>query len=176
MGQRIWTFLRSFEAQWQVNIQLQSARTTWHRGVARKPLRQKYSDDPMRPAKSDEVSALLIGVLAKSLSGPCVNETPPEKGIVFPFYLNSPLFPFLSHTFNSFIPHSKMSSVARAIRPFASRVLAQKPIAPICQASPAFRFPRGTRTFSQSPLCEYPAPQMLFRAAWRASKGIATSK
>ncbi|CAG8150213.1 unnamed protein product [Penicillium olsonii] len=47
-----------------------------------------------------------------------------------------------------------MSSVARAIRPFASRVLAQKPIAPICQASPAFRFPRGTRSFSQSPLAK----------------------
>ncbi|CAG8943136.1 unnamed protein product [Penicillium salamii] len=108
----------------------------------------------MRPAKSDEVSALLIGVLAKSLSGPCVNETPPEKGITFPFYLNSLLFPFSSYTFNSLRSYSKMSSVARAIRPFASRVLAQKPIAPICQASPAFRFPRGTRSFSQSPLAQ----------------------
>ncbi|KAJ5551231.1 hypothetical protein N7461_005929 [Penicillium sp. DV-2018c] len=47
-----------------------------------------------------------------------------------------------------------MSSVARAIRPFASRALAQKPIAPICKATPAFRFPRGTRSFSQSPLSQ----------------------
>lgn len=128
----------------------------------------------MRPAKSDEVSALLIGVLAKSLSGPCVNETPPEKGITFPFYLNSLLFPFPSYTFNSLHSYSKMSSVARAIRPFASRVLAQKPIAPICQALPAFRFPRGTRSFSQSPLGEYPVSQMLFRTAWGAFEVILT--
>jgi hypothetical protein len=68
----------------------------------------------------------------------------------------------------------KMSSVARAIRPFASRVLAQKPIAPICQASPAFRFPRGTRSFSQSPLCEYFAPPMLTNAARKTFEVIAT--
>lgn len=51
-----------------------------------------------------------------------------------------------------------MSSVARAIRPFASRVLTQKPLASACQIAPAFRFPRGTRSFSQSPLCEYREP------------------
>ncbi|KAJ5975861.1 hypothetical protein N7481_009568 [Penicillium waksmanii] len=47
-----------------------------------------------------------------------------------------------------------MSSVARSVRPFASRVLAQKPLASTCRAAPAFRFPRGTRTFSQSPLSQ----------------------
>ncbi|KAJ5226222.1 hypothetical protein N7468_007447 [Penicillium chermesinum] len=45
-----------------------------------------------------------------------------------------------------------MSAVARTIRPFASRALAQKPLAPMCRAAPAFRFPRGTRSFTQSPL------------------------
>lgn len=50
--------------------------------------------------------------------------------------------------------HFKMAAVARSIRPFASRALAQKPLAPVCRAAPAFRFPRGTRTFSQSPLGE----------------------
>ncbi|KAJ5960632.1 uncharacterized protein N7479_007782 [Penicillium vulpinum] len=58
-----------------------------------------------------------------------------------------------------------MSSVARAIRPFASRALAQKPLTSACQVSPAFRFPRGTRSFSQSPLCECHAPPMLLKAA-----------
>ncbi|KAJ5039206.1 glycine cleavage system H-protein subunit [Penicillium rubens] len=57
-----------------------------------------------------------------------------------------------------------MSSVARAIRPFASRVLSQKPLASACQVSPAFRFPRGTRSFSQSPLCEYHEHRMLSNA------------
>jgi hypothetical protein len=57
----------------------------------------------LMPAKSDEVSVFLIKVLASSLSGKCVDETPPEKGITFPFYLNSPLFPFPSHTFNSLL-------------------------------------------------------------------------
>ncbi|KAF4761053.1 hypothetical protein HAV15_005489 [Penicillium sp. str.  len=47
-----------------------------------------------------------------------------------------------------------MSFVARAIRPFASRVLTQKPLASACQVAPAFRFPRGTRSFSQSPLSQ----------------------
>ncbi|CAG8907479.1 unnamed protein product [Penicillium egyptiacum] len=58
-----------------------------------------------------------------------------------------------------------MSSVARAIRPFTSRVLSQKPLASACQVSPAFRFPRGTRSFSQSPLCECHEPPMLLNAA-----------
>ncbi|KAJ5682347.1 Glycine cleavage system H protein [Penicillium macrosclerotiorum] len=47
-----------------------------------------------------------------------------------------------------------MSAVARSIRPFASRALAQKPLASACRAAPAFRFPRGTRSFSQSPLAQ----------------------
>lgn len=47
-----------------------------------------------------------------------------------------------------------MSAVARSIRPFASRALAQKPLASTCRATPAFRFPRGTRSFSQSPLAQ----------------------
>ncbi|KAJ6120610.1 Glycine cleavage system H protein [Penicillium sp. IBT 18751x] len=47
-----------------------------------------------------------------------------------------------------------MSAVARSIRPFASRALAQKPFASTCRAAPAFRFPRGTRSFSQSPLAQ----------------------
>ncbi|KAJ5091645.1 hypothetical protein NUU61_006515 [Penicillium alfredii] len=47
-----------------------------------------------------------------------------------------------------------MSAVARSVRPFASRVLAQKPLTPVCRASPAFRFPRGTRSFSQSPFAQ----------------------
>lgn len=54
-----------------------------------------------------------------------------------------------------------MASVARAFRPLASRALAQKPAAPICRAAPAFRFPRGTRSFSQSPLCESKCPLKL---------------
>lgn len=52
-----------------------------------------------------------------------------------------------------------MAAVARSIRPFASRALAQKPLAPISRAAPAFRFPRGTRSFSQSPLGELFYPQ-----------------
>ncbi|KAJ5359023.1 Glycine cleavage system H protein [Penicillium cataractarum] len=47
-----------------------------------------------------------------------------------------------------------MASVARSIRPFASQALAQKPLASACRAAPAFRFPRGTRSFSQSPLAQ----------------------
>ncbi|OQD78732.1 hypothetical protein PENDEC_c001G00201 [Penicillium decumbens] len=47
-----------------------------------------------------------------------------------------------------------MSAVARSIRPFAFRALAQKPLASACRAAPAFRFPRGTRSFSQSPLAQ----------------------
>ncbi|KAJ5727793.1 hypothetical protein N7493_005613 [Penicillium malachiteum] len=47
-----------------------------------------------------------------------------------------------------------MASVARAFRPIASRALAQQPVAPIYRATPAFRFPRGTRSFSQSPLAQ----------------------
>ncbi|KAJ5902076.1 hypothetical protein N7495_002604 [Penicillium taxi] len=45
-----------------------------------------------------------------------------------------------------------MLSVTRTIRPFASRLLAQKPL--ICASAPAFRFPRGTKSFSQSPLAQ----------------------
>ncbi|KAJ5554140.1 Glycine cleavage system H protein [Penicillium frequentans] len=47
-----------------------------------------------------------------------------------------------------------MASVARAFRPLTSRALAQKPLASSCRATPAFRFPRGTRSFSQSPLAQ----------------------
>lgn len=47
-----------------------------------------------------------------------------------------------------------MASAARSIRPFVSQALAQKPLASACRAGPAFRFPRGTRSFSQSPLGE----------------------
>ncbi|KAI2791310.1 Glycine cleavage system H protein [Penicillium oxalicum] len=47
-----------------------------------------------------------------------------------------------------------MASIARSIRPLASRALAQKPLASTCRAAPAFRFPRGTRSFSQSPLAQ----------------------
>ncbi|KAF3397762.1 Glycine cleavage system H protein [Penicillium rolfsii] len=47
-----------------------------------------------------------------------------------------------------------MASVARFVRPFASQALAQKPLASACRAAPAFRFPRGTRSFSQSPLAQ----------------------
>ncbi|KAJ5291384.1 Glycine cleavage system H protein [Penicillium angulare] len=47
-----------------------------------------------------------------------------------------------------------MASVARAFRPIASRAFAQKPIAPISAVAPAFRFPRGTRSFSQSLLAQ----------------------
>ncbi|KAJ5752964.1 hypothetical protein N7520_009881 [Penicillium odoratum] len=47
-----------------------------------------------------------------------------------------------------------MASIARAFRPFASRAVAQKPLASSCRATPAFRFPRGTRSFSQSPLAQ----------------------
>lgn len=52
-----------------------------------------------------------------------------------------------------------MAAVARSIRPFASRVLAQKPLAPVSRTAPAFRFPRGTRCFAQSPLGELSCPQ-----------------
>lgn len=52
-------------------------------------------------------------------------------------------------------PDFPKMSVARAVRPFASRLLAQ-PQTPLCRAAPALRFPRGsTRSFSQSPLGEY---------------------
>ncbi|CAL5871130.1 uncharacterized protein PFLUO_LOCUS5376 [Penicillium psychrofluorescens] len=45
-------------------------------------------------------------------------------------------------------------SVARVVRPFASRLLAQ-PSTPLCRAAPVLRFPRGsTRSFSQSPLAQ----------------------
>ncbi|KAF7718906.1 Glycine cleavage system H-protein [Penicillium ucsense] len=47
-----------------------------------------------------------------------------------------------------------MSSIARSIRPFASRALAQKPFTCTPRAAPAFRFPRGTRSFSQSPFAQ----------------------
>ncbi|KAJ5082569.1 hypothetical protein N7532_011612 [Penicillium argentinense] len=47
-----------------------------------------------------------------------------------------------------------MASIARTIRPFACRALAQKPSSPACCTAPAFRFPRGTRGFSQSPLSQ----------------------
>ncbi|KAJ5574956.1 Glycine cleavage system H protein [Penicillium hetheringtonii] len=47
-----------------------------------------------------------------------------------------------------------MASIARSIRPLASRAVAQKPLASTCCAAPAFRFPRGTRSFSQSPLSQ----------------------
>ncbi|KAJ5553277.1 Glycine cleavage system H protein [Penicillium frequentans] len=72
----------------------------------------------------------------------------------FPF-LNSPLLP-LHFFFFSNPPSttSKMASVARAFRPLTSRALAQKPLASSCRATPAFRFPRGTRSFSQSPLAQ----------------------
>ncbi|OJJ49831.1 hypothetical protein ASPZODRAFT_57658 [Penicilliopsis zonata CBS 506.65] len=46
-----------------------------------------------------------------------------------------------------------MSTVARSVRPFASRVIAQKPLSTpsIARLSPTLRFPRGnTRSFSQS--------------------------
>lgn len=52
-----------------------------------------------------------------------------------------------------------MAAVARSIRPFASRALAQKPLTPVGSAAAAFRFPRGTRNFSQSPLGEFCCPQ-----------------
>lgn len=75
--------------------------------------------------------------------------------ITYLSFLNSPL-PTLSPSLlpNSSLKSSKMAAVARSIRPFASRALAQKPLAPVCRAAPAFRFPRGTRSFSQSPLGE----------------------
>ncbi|KAJ5658418.1 uncharacterized protein N7484_002067 [Penicillium longicatenatum] len=47
-----------------------------------------------------------------------------------------------------------MACVARAFRPLTSRALAQKPLVSSCRATPAFRFPRGTRSFSQSPLAQ----------------------
>ncbi|KAJ5166896.1 Glycine cleavage system H protein [Penicillium canariense] len=47
-----------------------------------------------------------------------------------------------------------MAAVARSIRPSAFRALAQRPLAPSLGAAPAFRFPRGTRSFSQSPLAQ----------------------
>ncbi|KAJ5578169.1 Glycine cleavage system H protein [Penicillium hispanicum] len=47
-----------------------------------------------------------------------------------------------------------MATVARTIRPFASRALAQKPLTAAYRPAPAFRFPRGTRSFSQSPLAQ----------------------
>ncbi|KAJ5450134.1 Glycine cleavage system H protein [Penicillium daleae] len=47
-----------------------------------------------------------------------------------------------------------MASIARSVRPFASQALAQKPLASACRVAPAFRFPRGTRSFSQSPLAQ----------------------
>lgn len=68
-----------------------------------------------------------------------------------------------------------MAAVARSIRPFASRVLAQKPVAPMCRAAPAFRFPRGTRSFSQSPLGELSHTQIWSEMPPEASDGgIAT--
>lgn len=166
----------SVEDQWQVHIQWQSARTTWHRGVARKPFRQKYSDDPMRPAKSDEVSAQLIRVLARSLSGPCVNETPPEKGIVFPFYLNSPS----SHFFPTLLippvntpkcPPSPALSVPLPLGP-----LPRSPLLPFARLRPlsVSRGEPGPSPRALSVSTQH--PQMLFRAAWKASRHIATSK
>lgn len=60
-----------------------------------------------------------------------------------------------------------MSAVARSIRPFASRALAQKPLASACRAAPASRFPRGTRSFSQSPLGELPCP-----SSWPCGRNV----
>lgn len=120
----------------------------------------------LKPRKIQQGSAGL-SVLGIPYRSQCVNETPPGKLLSLPFLLKLsplPIFPF--QPFNPFNP-SKMSSVARAVRPFASRVLAQKPLAPACRASPAFRFPRGTRSFSQSPLCEYCVPPMLSRRVYK---------
>ena len=87
---------------------------------------------------------------------------PPGKHRRFLSFLNSPLSPpTSSFLLNSSILTFTMASVARAFRPLASRSLAQKPAAPICRAAPAFRFPRGTRSFSQSPLCESKCPLKL---------------
>ena len=84
---------------------------------------------------------------------------PPGKHRRFLSFLNPPLSPpTSSFLLNSSILTFKMASVARAFRPLASRALAQKPAAPICRATPAFRFPRGTRSFSQSPLGECRCP------------------
>lgn len=74
-----------------------------------------------------------------------------------------------------FVHTLKMSSIARAFRPFASRVITQKPLASVCQASPAFRFPRGTRSFSQSPLCECPKSPVLCDALQCALQSDLTS-
>ena len=66
-----------------------------------------------------------------------------------------PFFFFVPPSPTQSLPKFHTMSVARAVRPFASRLLAQ-PRTPLCRAAPAFRFPRGsTRSFSQSPLGEY---------------------
>lgn len=90
-----------------------------------------------------------------------VHPTPPGKPTLsFPIKLSPPTSspPFLS---NSSSRYSEMAAVARSLRPFASRALAQKPLAPVSRAAPAFRFPRGTRCFSQSPLGELSCLQSL---------------
>jgi hypothetical protein len=111
------------------------------------------------PAAQNPTRSELIKVLASPLSRRRRNSAG-EAPYTFLSFLNSPLpllpLPFL---LNSSPNYSKMAAVARSIRPFASRALAQKPVTPVCSAAAAFRFPRGTRSFSQSPLGELFCPQ-----------------
>lgn len=85
------------------------------------------------------------------------DSTPPGKHSSFLSFLNSLRLPLLS-SFQLLLSTSKMASIARSIRPFASQALAQKSLVPACRAAPAFRFPRGSRSFSQSPLGELLCP------------------
>ncbi|KAJ5620652.1 hypothetical protein N7510_004636, partial [Penicillium lagena] len=102
---------------------------------------------PFRPSAYQPVTAVLIssaGERAALAFRPAPSLSPSSTSFLF--------FASLSPT--QFSPDFSKMSVARAVRPFASRLLAQ-PRTPLCRAAPALRFPRGsTRNFSQSPLAQ----------------------
>lgn len=73
----------------------------------------------------------------------------------------------------------RMSTIARAARPFASRVLSQT--LPRSTCVPRFtpvRFPRGSvRSFSQSPFCtEFPLFSIIDSLSWSADSCMASTR
>lgn len=94
-------------------------------------------------------------IVAAPESCPLRGFTPIKYFFLASSFPSSLYFPYLFSPAPVFLRQetpSKMSTIARSLRPFASRVLLSQRPSLCSRVTPNFRFPRGSiRSFSQSP-------------------------